>query len=250
MTFAADPFSLGVASGDPDAHERGAVDQTGPEPARPGRRDEARGGAGRVGGGRGRRDEEGRRPRHRRSPPRSSGHTVHAEARGLKPDRWYWYRFRAGDAVSPVGRTRTLPAADAAPEKLKFAFASCQHYEQGLFTAYEQMAKDDLDLVFHLGDYIYEYPGARQAGAEALRAEKVKIKSLADYRERHMQYRADPLLHGMHARCPWFVTWDDHEFDNNYANECPGGAAEGRREGRPGRVPGCSGRPRTRRTTR
>src|SRR5690606_33947215 len=143
-------------------------------------------------------------------------HSVHAVARGLQPDRWYFYRFHAGDAVSPVGRTRTMPARSANPEQLKFAFASCQHYETGLYTAYEQMAKDDLDLVLHLGDYIYEDGGRegrlrRHAGEE--------IKSLSDYRIRHSQYRADPLLHGMHAQCPWFVTWDDHEVDNNRSEE-------------------------------
>src|SRR5690606_34136360 len=127
---------------------------------------------------------------------------------------WYFYRFHAGDAVSPIGRTRTMPERSAQPEQLRFAFASCQHYETGLYTAYEQMAKDDLDLVFHLGDYVYEDGGRddrlrRHAGGE--------IKSLSDYRIRLSQYRADPLLHGMHAKCPWFVTWDDHEVDNNYA---------------------------------
>ena len=79
------------------------------------------------------------------------GHSVHVEVGGLKPARWYWYRFSAGDAVSPVGRTRTLPSLDSSPDSLRFAFASCQNYEQGLFTAYDQMAKDDLDLVFSFG---------------------------------------------------------------------------------------------------
>jgi alkaline phosphatase D len=104
---------------------------------------------------------------------------------------------------------------------LKFAFASCQHYEQGLFTAYQQMAEDEPDLVFHLGDYIYEYPNREAAKVvrQHTGPKDGKIKTLADYRERHALYRADPLLHKMHALCPWFVTWDDHEFDNNYAND-------------------------------
>jgi alkaline phosphatase D len=147
------------------------------------------------------------------------GHSVHAVVQGLKPDRWYWYRFAAGDARSAIGRTRTLPAAGADVQRVKFAFASCQHYEQGLYTAYEQMAKDDLDLVFHLGDYIYEYPGTDKKVRKHSGPAKTKIRTLADYRERHAQYRADPLLNAMHARCPWFVTWDDHEFDNNYAGD-------------------------------
>ncbi|HZN37069.1 MAG TPA: alkaline phosphatase D family protein, partial [Pirellulaceae bacterium] len=158
------------------------------------------------------------------------GHSVHVEARGLAPDRWYWYRFRAGDATSPIGRTRTLPAADVMPQRLKMAFASCQNFEQGLFTAYEQMAKDDLDLVFHLGDYIYETPGRDGAVRKHNGPRSTKIKTLADYRQRHMQYRSDPLLRGMHALCPWLVTWDDHEFDNNYA----AGIQEAQRSGTPG----------------
>lgn len=143
------------------------------------------------------------------------GHSVHVEVDGLKPDRWYFYRFRCGDAESPVGRTRTFPEATAKPSQLKFAFASCQHYEQGLFTAYEHMAKDNLDLVVHLGDYIYEYAGREK---QIRKHAGKKIYSLEDYRIRHNQYRSDPLLHGMHALCPWLVTWDDHEFENNYAN--------------------------------
>ena len=144
------------------------------------------------------------------------GHSVHVEADGLRPDRWYWYRFRCGDAQSRIGRTRTLPEAAARPDSLRFAFASCQHYEAGLFTAYEHMAKDDLDLVFHLGDYIYEREGMdnkvrKHAGPE--------INTLEDYRIRHAQYKSDAHLQTMHARCPWFVTWDDHEVDNNYAND-------------------------------
>jgi alkaline phosphatase D len=101
------------------------------------------------------------------------------------------------------------------PERLKFAFASCQNFEQGLFTAYEQMARDDVDLVFHLGDYIYEYEAGRNGKIRTHIGNE--IESLSDYRVRHSQYRADPLLHGMHAQCPWFVTWDDHDFDNNCA---------------------------------
>ncbi|MCC2673049.1 MAG: phosphodiesterase/alkaline phosphatase [Armatimonadetes bacterium] len=142
------------------------------------------------------------------------GHTVHVEVAGLKPDRWYWYRFRAGDAQSPIGRTRTLPEAGATPERLRFAFASCQHYEAGLFTAYEAMAKDELDLVCHLGDYIYEGPG--REGAVRKHAGP-KLTALTDYRVRYSQYRSDPLLRAMHQQCPWLVTWDDHEVENNYA---------------------------------
>ena len=96
-------------------------------------------------------------------------HSVHVEVDGLEPDRWYWYRFRAGDAESPVGRTRTLPKANSTPDQLRFAFASCQHYEAGYYTAYKHMAEDELDLVFHLGDYIYEGGGRGGRRAQAHR---------------------------------------------------------------------------------
>jgi alkaline phosphatase D len=145
-------------------------------------------------------------------------HSVHAEPRGLEPDCWYWYRFRTGDAESPVGRTRTLPRRAATPDEVKFAFASCQHWEGGYYTAYEHMAKEELDLVFHLGDYVYE--GGAEDGQVRRHPEK-EMRSLAQYRLRHALYKTDPLLQAMHARCPWIVTWDDHEVENNYANNIP-----------------------------
>lgn len=144
------------------------------------------------------------------------GHSVHVEVEGLDPGRWYWYRFRARDAESPIARTRTLPAADASPSHLRFAFASCQQYEHGLYTAYEHMANEDLDLVIHLGDYIYEdaptdHHVRRHLGGETF--------TLDDYRLRYAQYKSDPLLQGVHARFPWIVTWDDHEVKENYADD-------------------------------
>lgn len=145
-------------------------------------------------------------------------HSVHVEVDGLKPEHWYFYRFRCGDATSPVGRTRTFPEATTKPDRLKFAFVSCQHYEQGYYTGYEHMAKDGLDLVVHLGDYIYEYAGKEKQVRKHIGQ---KLKSLDDYRIRYNQYRADPALHHMHAQCPWLVTWDDHEVENNYAAGIP-----------------------------
>lgn len=148
-------------------------------------------------------------------------HSVHVEVGGLKPDRWYWYEFKAGGELSPKGRTRTLehpdrPAAETSP--LKMAFASCQHYEAGYFTAFEHMAAEAPDLVLHLGDYIYEGPGRDNQVRKHLGAE---IKTLEEYRNRHAQYKTDPALQAMHAIAPWVVTWDDHEFDNDYANDVP-----------------------------
>lgn len=142
------------------------------------------------------------------------GHSLHVELDGLEPDRWYWYRFRAGAEVSPVGRTRTAPPAGAATDRLRFAFASCQNFEQGLYTAYRHMVEDDLDLVVHLGDYIYEHAGLPNQvrlhpGGE--------IQTLDDYRNRYALYKSDPDLMAAHAAFPWIVTWDDHEVDNNYA---------------------------------
>jgi alkaline phosphatase D len=111
---------------------------------------------------------------------------------------------------------RTAPAAESLPERLRFAFASCQHYEHGYFTAYQHMLEDDLDLVVHLGDYIYD--GAAAKGKP--RAHRGgEVNSLEDYRNRYALYRTDEHLQAVHARFPWLVTWDDHEFDNNCAGD-------------------------------
>jgi len=218
IVFESNPFSLGVASGDPDANSIVLWTKLAPDPTA------ANGGMGpeMVSVAWEIAEDEAMKKVVSSGTAIASpqlGHSVHVEVSGLKPARWYWYRFKAGDAVSPIGRTRTFPDPSAEPDSLRFAFASCQNYEQGLFTAYDQMAKDDLDLVFHLGDYIYEYPGSENKVRKHSGPTDGKIKTLDDYRLRHMQYRSDSLLHGMHAQCPWFVTWDDHEFDNNYAND-------------------------------
>jgi alkaline phosphatase D len=151
-------------------------------------------------------------------------HSVHVEVSGLRPDRWYWYRFRAGDAESRAARTRTAPPDDQVPARLRLAFASCQHFEAGHFTAYEHMAKDDLDLVLHLGDYIYE--GASRPGAIRKHVGP-RLEKLEDYRNRHAQYKTDPAMKAMHAAVPWVVTWDDHEVANNYAGLISEKANEG-----------------------
>jgi alkaline phosphatase D len=143
-------------------------------------------------------------------------HSVHVEVEGLKPDHWYFYQFKAGGEVSPIGRARTMPSADSMPESLRFGVASCAHYEQGLFTAYQHMAKEDLDLVAHLGDYLYEYAAKEKQTRQHIGNE---INSLADYRNRHAQYKTDADLQAAHLACPWIVAWDDHEFDNNCAND-------------------------------
>jgi alkaline phosphatase D len=141
-------------------------------------------------------------------------HSVHVEVDGLRPDRWYHYRFMLAGAVSPTGRTRTLPSPGAAVNSLRLAFASCQKWEDGYFTAWRHLRADDPDLVLFLGDYIYEYP----ANAAKLRVPAGGwVLGLDDYRARYAQYRSDPHLQAMHASCPWLPVWDDHEVQNDYA---------------------------------
>ena len=143
-------------------------------------------------------------------------HSVHVEVEGLQPDRWYWYRFRSGNVESTVGRTRTAPAPGSTPAALRFAFASCQHYEQGYFGAYRHIVADRPDLVAFLGDYIYESSWGRdhvrKHGGQAPR-------TLDEYRARHALYKSDVDLQAAHAAAPWIVTWDDHEVVNDYAGE-------------------------------
>ena len=144
------------------------------------------------------------------------GHSVHVEVDGLRPDRWYWYQFKAAGEISPKGRTRTSSPVDSLPARVRFAFASCQHYESGYYTAYQHMLREDLDLVIHLGDYIYEGAARENQVRQHVGPE---LMTLEHYRNRLAQYRTDPALQAMHAAAPWLVTWDDHEVDNNYAAE-------------------------------
>jgi alkaline phosphatase D len=154
-------------------------------------------------------------------------HAVHVVVEGLQPGREYFYRFRLGRYESAVGRALTCPAPDASIDALTFAFASCAHYEQGYFSAYRYMAEDRPDLILMLGDYIYEDAWGDRRVRLFDPAEAV---TLTDYRRRYTQYRTDPDLQAAHAACPWLVTWDDHEVDNDYVgltseHELCGGAA-------------------------
>ncbi len=143
-------------------------------------------------------------------------HSVHVQVDGLPSERRFYYRFHAGDATSPVGRTRTAPAADAPVGRLRLALASCQHYEQGAYTLHREIAATDLDLVVFVGDYIYESSNPRYR----LRPhEGDRPTNLAGYRRRHATYKLDPALREAHAAHPWLVTWDDHEVENDYAND-------------------------------
>ena len=151
-------------------------------------------------------------------PTHEWAHSVHAQVTGLAPERWYYYRFLAGDAVSAVGRTRTAPSAGATAPRLRFAFASCQHFEQGWFNAYRHIVRDDPDLVAFLGDYIYESSWGREHVRKHAFSEPY---SLDEYRIRHALYKTDADLQLGHRSMPWILTWDDHEVDNDYADDRP-----------------------------
>jgi alkaline phosphatase D len=141
-------------------------------------------------------------------------HSVRVELDELPPEREYWYRFKAGTEISPVGHTRTGPPGNSMVRAVTFAFVSCQHFADGYFTPYADVASaTDIEAVIHLGDYIYE-GGARAVRAHAPAKE---IRTLDEYRIRHGQYKTDVHLQAAHAAHPWLVTWDDHEFKNNYA---------------------------------
>ena len=143
-------------------------------------------------------------------------HSVHVDATGLEPARTYWYRFRVGDEESPVGRTRTAPAEGAEPERLRFAFLSCQHWQDGYWTAYPHLAEEDHDLVVFLGDYIYE----GDPNPEKVRQHNSpRVRTLEAYRNRHGLYKTDTGLQAVHAAFPFVSTWDDHEVANDYGDE-------------------------------
>ena len=146
------------------------------------------------------------------------GHSVHVEVQGLQSDRWYHYRFMVGDAVSATGRTRTFPAPGAKAARLRLAYASCQRWEHGYYSAYRHMREENLDAVMFLGDYIYEYPGAPKAVRMPNMTPSLGfVITLDDYRARYALHKSDPALQAMHAACPWLMSWDDHEVQNDYA---------------------------------
>ncbi|HEX7053246.1 MAG TPA: alkaline phosphatase D family protein [Burkholderiales bacterium] len=213
--FGASPFTLGVASGYPQPRRVVLWTRLAPEPLAPG-------------GGMGAEavavhwelaQDESLKETVASGTAYASpawAHSVHVEVAGLQPGRPYWYRFRAGDALSPIGRTHTAPGRAARPARLRFAFASCQHYEQGYYGAYRHLVADEPDLVLHLGDYIYESSWGRELVRSHGDGEAV---TLEDYRRRYALYKSDPDLQAAHAACPWLFTWDDHEVENDYAGE-------------------------------
>jgi alkaline phosphatase D len=152
-------------------------------------------------------------------------HSVHVEVAGLEGGRVYFYRFMVGEYTSPLGRTRTLPATDSTAGRFRIAYASCQRWEHGYYSAYRHMLADQPDLVLFLGDYIYEYPrAANQVRAPNATSNGGWTLTLDDYRSRYALHMSDPDLQAMHAACPWAFTWDDHEVQNDYAGLTPGDA--------------------------
>ncbi|GAA3211035.1 alkaline phosphatase D family protein [Actinocorallia longicatena] len=220
----ADPFTLGVASGDPEPDGFVLWTRLAPSPlaedglgGMPNRYFQVEWEVGR--------DESFSRIEASGSETArpETGHSVHVEVGGLRPGRDYWYRFRTEGHVSPVGLTRTSPRLDSFGPDLAMAFVSCSQFEHGLFTAYRRLAEERPDIVLHLGDYQYEYtknsyviPGGNVR--DHLGPETV---DLATYRLRHAQYKSDPDLQAAHAVAPWLVVFDDHEVENNWADEIP-----------------------------
>ena len=150
--------------------------------------------------------------------------TVKVDASGLEPGQWYYYRFRQGDNVSQIGKTRTLPEGDIS--QARFAVVSCANWQQGYFNVYDHIARaqqsavTQFDALLHLGDYFYEYSADKYEST--VMAEKGRIHEprheiieLDDYRVRHAQYRSDPSLQAVTAQMPMIAIWDDHESAND-----------------------------------
>lgn len=147
-------------------------------------------------------------------------HTVKVDVTGLAPGTTYYYRFTYQRTRSTTGRTRTAPATDAAPARMRFGVVSCANYEAGYFSAYRHLAQQQVDVVLHLGDYIYEYgTGEYAMGQKNVVVRQAdpthEIVSLSDYRRRHALYKTDPDLQTLHRSVPFICTWDDHESAND-----------------------------------
>ncbi|MEV1018842.1 alkaline phosphatase D family protein [Streptomyces sp. NPDC050264] len=220
----ADPFTLGVASGDPLPESVLLWTRLAPKPYEtggglPAQRVDVRWEIAH--------DESFRRIARRGTATAHPefNHSVHVEVEHLAPGRVYYYRFRVGGWISETGRTRTAPAASRHVSELTLAAVSCQAYHDGYFTAYKHLAEDDVDVVFHLGDYLYEYAVNSVGGARKYTDRVLpdvfnrETVTLEDYRLRYALYKSDPDLRAAHAAHPFVVTWDDHETENNYADD-------------------------------
>jgi alkaline phosphatase D len=210
---AADPFTLGVASGEPSADGFVLWTRLAPEPLAPN-------GSGGLAGDvpvtwEVATDEAMRRVVRKGEAlaPDRFGRSVHVEVSGLEPGRPYWYRFEALGFRSPIGQARTMGG-----DRAKIVFASCAHWETGYFSAYRHMAEENPDLVVFLGDYIYEYSnqGARAANIVRRHDSTRECADLPAYRNRYALHRTDKDLQGLHAAAPCLAIWDDHEVQNDY----------------------------------
>lgn len=209
-----DPFTLGVASGDPDAASVVLWTRLAPDPLH--------------GGGMAADDVQvvwevsatddfaTLTATGLETAPAAHGHAIHTVV-PLDAGTWY-YRFRIGEFTSPAGRAAIAPAAVASA---KIAVASCQEYSNGYYAAHRDIAEQAPDFLVWLGDYIYEGAGVEGADAAARVHLGPEPTTVVEYRNRYAQYKADPDLQAAHAACPWFVIWDDHEVENNYAALTP-----------------------------
>ncbi|MFD7436035.1 alkaline phosphatase D family protein [Streptomyces sp. NPDC059861] len=144
------------------------------------------------------------------------GHSVHVPVHGLRPGTRYWYAFKALGRRSRIGRTRTAPAGRV--PSVRFAAANCQAFHDGFYAAHRGIAREKVDFVIHLGDYIYEHGQVGGVPADHVRDhEGPSVFTVPDYRRRHALYKGDPSLREAHAAHPWFLTWDDHEVVNDYS---------------------------------
>ena len=153
-------------------------------------------------------------------------HSVHVEVGGLDPGREYFFQFAYRDALSPVGRTITAPARWDHVRELAFAFASCQKWDDGYYSAYRRMAEEELEFVVHLGDYLYEYGIAATGGLRNVPVPAQyapECTTLERYRLQYGLYKSDPDLKRAHQKFPWIIAWDDHEVQNDYAGLAPEG---------------------------
>jgi alkaline phosphatase D len=221
--FSANPFALGVASGDPWPNSVVLWTRLAPEPL-------ALDGLGGMPqrkvpvGWEVAADERFRHVvrRGRTVAVPELAHSVHVEVGGLAPDRHYYYRFRVGSDISAVGRTRTAPAHGAHVRSLSFGVVSCQAWFEGFYTAYRHLSEEDISVIFHLGDYIYENqidanggvrktPVPAEIGAEPF--------DLTQYRLRHALHHYDPDMIAAHQAHPFALVWDDHEIEDNWVGD-------------------------------
>jgi len=216
-----DPFSLGVASGAPRADGFVLWTRLAPEPVSS--NPETPGGmrGGDVAVGYEIAADAAMRDIVRRgeaTAEQAYAYSVHLDVRGLQPGRPYWYRFTSGDAASRIGRAATMPAPEAAPDRLRFGFVSCSNYEHGYFSGYRHLADENPEFVLFLGDYIYETIEEKRPTVRR-HSDGIEAATLPTYRNRYAQYRLDPDLQHLHAEVPALVTWDDHEVQNDYAGK-------------------------------